>query len=111
MFTQRDQCTPLAGASGRHVQKFGHFREFLAGNRNALRSLAELVLNAVVPEELVASMLMHYRAIEQRTRPGIRLAMRSSAVREDSDASFAGQYRSVLNVAGDDLADAYGRCL
>ena len=40
MFTQKDRCTPLAGASGRHVQKFGHFREFLVGNRNALRALA-----------------------------------------------------------------------
>lgn len=258
MFTQRDRCTPLTGASGKHVKKFGHFREFLVGNRNALRSLAELemlyysgqsftvadiafqyeqlfgqvrglinalndlserryspldqqadainvqiqkifrppvirhdllpvvsladlpsaaigdaggkavslariardtgllvppgfvvtvggydrflkanrleqlvldelaelspgdfrlaevsdrlvnlILNAVVPEELVASMQTHYRAIEQRTRPGIRLAMRSSAVREDSEASFAGQYLSVLNVGGDGLADAY----
>ena len=42
MFTQRDRCTPLTGASGKHVKKFGHFREFLAGNRNALRALAEL---------------------------------------------------------------------
>jgi pyruvate,water dikinase len=33
--------------------------------------------------------------------------MRSSAVREDSEASFAGQYRSVLNVGGDGLAAAY----
>jgi pyruvate,water dikinase len=258
MFTQKDRCTPLAGASGRHVQKFGHFREFLVGNRNALRALAQLemlyysgqsfsaadiafqyeqlfgqvrglidalndlserryaslhqqadainaqigkifrppvirhdlppvvaladlpaaaigdaggkavslariardtdllvppgfvvtvggydrflkanrleqlvldelaelspgdsrlaavsdrlvnlILNAVVPEDLVASMQAHYRTIEERTRPGIRLAMRSSAVREDSDASFAGQYRSVLNVGGDGLADAY----
>lgn len=258
MFTQRDRCTPLTGASGKHVKKFGHFREFLIGNRNALRSLAELemlyysgqsfttadiafhyeqlfgqvrglidalndlsdrryallnqqadaintqirkvfrppvnrhdlsqvvsladlpaaaigdaggkavslariardtdlvvppgfvvtvggyelflranrleqlvldelaefspgdsrlaevsdrlvnlILNAVVPEEMVASMQIHYRAIEQRTRAGIRLAMRSSAVREDSAASFAGQYRSVLNVGGDGLADAY----
>lgn len=258
MFTQSDRCTPLAGASGRHLQKFGHFREFLVGNRNALRALARLemlyysgqsfsaadiafqyeqlfgqvrglidalndlserryaslhqqadainaqigkifrppvirhdlphvvaladlpaaaigdaggkavnlariardtdlpvppgfvvtvggyelflkanrleqlvldelaelspgdsrlaavsdrlvnlILNAVVPEDLETSIQAHYRAIEQRTRPGIRLAMRSSAVREDSDASFAGQYRSVLNVGGDGLAEAY----
>jgi pyruvate, water dikinase len=42
MFTQGDRCTLLAGASGKHVEKFGHFKEFLAGNRNALRALAEL---------------------------------------------------------------------
>ena len=42
MFTQGDRCTLLAGTSGKHVEKFGHFKEFLAGNRNALRALAEL---------------------------------------------------------------------
>ena len=42
MFTQGDRCTLLAGASGKHVEKFGHFKEFLGGNRNALRALAEL---------------------------------------------------------------------
>ena len=50
---------------------------------------------------------MHYQAVEQQTQPDIRLAMRSSAVREDTEASFAGQYLSVLNVAGDGLAAAY----
>lgn len=258
MFTQGDRCTLLAGASGKHVEKFGHFKAFLAGNRNALRALAELemryysgqsftsadiafqyeqlfgqvrdlvnalnnlsehrysqlnqqadainaqirrvfrppvirhglpfalaladvpatatgdaggkatnlariaretellvppgfavtaggydrflkanhldqlvldelaglsphdpqltevserlvslILGAEVPEELSTLLQAQYQAIEQQTRPGIRLAMRSSAVREDSEASFAGQYRSVLNVKGDGLAAAY----
>lgn len=258
MFTRGDRCIPLAGASGKQVEKFGHFKAFLAGNRNALRALAEmemlyyggqpftafdvavqyekllgqvralvnalnnlsenryapltqrldainvqvqsvlrpsvtrhdlppvvaledipatatgdaggkaaslariaretdlsvppgfvvtargydrflknnhldqlvldelaglhpgdprlaevserlsnLILNAEVPGELVALMRTRYHTVEQRTRPGIRLAMRSSAVREDSEASFAGQYRSVLNVAGDGLTAAY----
>ncbi len=258
MFTQGDRCTLLAGASGKHVEKFGHFKEFLGGNRNALRALAELemlyysgqsftaadiafqyeqlfgqvralvkalnnlaehryallnqqadainahvrrvlrppvirhdlpavvaladvpatatgdaggkaanlariaretdllvppgfvvtaggydrflkdnhldqlvldelaglspndpqlaevserlvnlILGAAVPEELVALLQAHYHTIEQQAQPGIRLAMRSSAVREDSEASFAGQYRSVLNVGGDGLAAAY----
>lgn len=258
MFTQRDRCTLLAGASGKHTEKFRNFKEFLVGNRNALRALAELetlyysgqfftvadvafqyeqlfgevrglvkalnnlseqryaqlnqqadavntrirkifrpsvirhdlsplvaladlpataagdagskaanlariaretdllvppgfvvttdgydrflkanhldqlvldelaglspgdprmvevserlvslILGADVPENLVELLQTHYKAVEQQTRSGIRLAMRSSAVREDSEASFAGQYRSVLNVAGDGLAAAY----
>ncbi len=69
--------------------------------------LTNLILAAHVPDELVALLHAHYDAIEQQTRPDIRLAMRSSAVREDSDASFAGQYRSVLNVARERLVDAY----
>lgn len=258
MFTQGDRCTLLAGASGKHVEKFGHFKEFLGGNRNALRALAELemlyysgqsftaadiafhyeqlfgqvralvkalnnlsehryallnqqadainahvrrvlrppvirhdlpavvaladlpatatgdaggkaanlariaqetdllvppgfvvtaggydrflkdnhldqlvldelaglspndpqlaevserlvslILGADIPEELLALLLANYSTIEQQTQPSIRLAMRSSAVREDSEASFAGQYRSVLNVGGEGLAGAY----
>lgn len=71
------------------------------------RRLTNLILAAQVPDELVALLQAHYDAVEQQTRPGIHLAMRSSAVREDSDASFAGQYRSVLNVSREHLADAY----
>ncbi|HSO08569.1 MAG TPA: PEP/pyruvate-binding domain-containing protein, partial [Desulfoprunum sp.] len=69
--------------------------------------LVKLILNADVPEDLLALLQAHYHTIEQQAQPGIRLAMRSSAVREDSEASFAGQYRSVLNVGGDGLAVAY----
>lgn len=258
MFTRGDRCTLLAGASGKHVEKFRHFKEFLLGNRNALRALAELemlyysgqtftaadvafqyehlfgqvralvnalnnlsehryallnrqadrinaqvrkifrpavihhdlpavvaladlpatasgdaggkaanlariaretdllvppgfvvtaggydrflkanqldqlvldelaglspgdprmaevsehlvslILTADVPEELVASLQAHYQTIAQQTQADIRLALRSSAVREDSEASFAGQYRSVLNVKADGLTAAY----
>lgn len=258
MFTRGDRCAPLAAASGKHVEKYGHFKEFLAGNRDALRSLAELemlyysgqpftaadiafryeqlfsevrslvtvlnqlseqryvvlteransisaqvrktlrqavvrhdlppvvtladlpadaigdaggkavnlarvgqetglmvpagfvvtaagydrflkfnrleqfvldelsnlpaedsrleevsnrlgrlILGATVPEDLAQALRDHYAAIEQAHYPGVRLAMRSSAVGEDAEVSFAGQYRSVLNVAGDGLAWAY----
>lgn len=69
--------------------------------------LTELILTARVPEELAAHLFAHYDAIEEQTHPGIRLAMRSSAVREDSDSSFAGQYRSVLNVSRLHLLEAY----
>jgi pyruvate,water dikinase len=69
--------------------------------------LVNLIRNADIPEELAASLRDHYIAIERQTRPGIRLAMRSSAIHEDSETSFAGQYRSVLNVPGEELAAAY----
>ena len=69
--------------------------------------LLQLILAAHVPDELVALLHAHYDAIEQQTCPGVHLAIRSSAVREDSDASFAGQYISVLNVAREGIVDAY----
>ena len=37
----------------------------------------------------------------------VRIAMRSSAVGEDTEATFAGQYDTVLNVTGENILDAY----
>ncbi|MBU3935951.1 MAG: pyruvate, phosphate dikinase, partial [Proteobacteria bacterium] len=48
-----------------------------------------------------------YHDLEDKTRPGVRIAMRSSAVGEDSEASFAGQYITELNVTRDNLLEAY----
>jgi pyruvate, water dikinase len=69
--------------------------------------LIQLVRAAHVPNELIDLLHTHYDIIEQLTFPGVQLAVRSSAVREDSDASFAGQYISVLNVAREGIIDAY----
>ncbi|MDK9708247.1 MAG: PEP-utilizing enzyme [Desulforhopalus sp.] len=69
--------------------------------------LTRLILAAHVPDELATLLYAHYDAIERRTGPGLHLAMRSSAVREDSESSFAGQYRSVLGVSRRQLIAAY----
>ena len=42
LFTQGDSCVLLSETSGKHVEKYQHFREFLRNNRNALRQLAEM---------------------------------------------------------------------
>ncbi|WDP89000.1 MAG: hypothetical protein HUN04_04330 [Desulfobacter sp.] len=55
------------------------------------------ILEAPLPEELsreIETALAHF----QKDKTGRRLAMRSSAVKEDGRASFAGQYRSLMNV-------------
>ena len=41
----------------------------------------------------------------------IRVAMRSSAVGEDGQASFAGQYLTVLNVTENSIIDAYKKVI
>ena len=70
--------------------------------------LQQRVLKAPVPAELAAEIREHYKRLEEATWPGVPLALRSSALGEDTtEASFAGQYRSVLNVLGDHLTDAY----
>ena len=41
----------------------------------------------------------------------VRVSMRSSAIGEDSELSFAGQYLTLLNVPGDQLLPAYKKIL
>lgn len=71
-----------------------------------------LIINAQMPEDLERSILDAYAALEKRTVPGVRVSVRSSAVGEDaSGASFAGQYRSELNVSPQNLLTVYKEIL
>ncbi|GAB6057451.1 PEP/pyruvate-binding domain-containing protein [Desulfonatronum parangueonense] len=71
--------------------------------------LQMLFINARLPEQLEEAILSAYRALEYRAGlRGVRVAVRSSAVGEDSmETSFAGQYRNELNVSEDLLLMAY----
>ena len=70
-------------------------------------SLQQLIIAAPVPDELATAITAHYRELE-KIHPGARLAVRSSAIGEDAHGtSYAGQYRSDLNVTGDLLLDTY----
>ena len=70
-------------------------------------SLQQLIMAAPVPQDLADEILGQYARLEGE--PGrVRLAVRSSAIGEDEHGtSFAGQYRSELNVGGDTLLDTY----
>ena len=66
-----------------------------------------------MPPDVEASLGAAYSTLAERSRAApLRVAVRSSAVGEDSEsASFAGQYSSYLNVSGlDAVADAVTRC-
>ena len=70
--------------------------------------LQQLIIRSPLPEDLARAILDNYRRIEEREGAGVRVALRSSALGEDAEgASFAGQYRSELNVSGDDILDTY----
>ncbi|MEW6532835.1 MAG: PEP/pyruvate-binding domain-containing protein [Thermodesulfobacteriota bacterium] len=66
-----------------------------------------LIMEANVPDSIGKELIRAYGELENRTRPGVSVAVRSSAVGEDSETSFAGQYTSVLNVTKDNLLEAY----
>ena len=69
--------------------------------------LRSMILNAPVPPEIQKEIVTAYSALEAAAGKGVRIAMRSSAVGEDTEAAFAGQYDTVLNVTGETIMDAY----
>ena len=79
----------------------------------ASRDIQQLILAAQVPVQLEEAILLAYDQMVRRMRQSgstdqsPRVAMRSSAIGEDSELSFAGQYRSILNVPADEIIDAY----
>jgi pyruvate,water dikinase len=76
-------------------------------------AMQELVLAAPLPDELAHAMDAALSAPEMVSSGmgGKRLAVRSSAVAEDGEASFAGQYASLLDVEPGGLRRAYLRIL
>jgi pyruvate,water dikinase len=82
-------------------------------------SIQQLILAAPVPDDLAAAVTAQVERLAgplHAPHPGtgtcmgaeVRFAVRSSAVGEDSlDASFAGQYRSELNVPPEDVLDTF----
>jgi len=83
--------------------------EDLAGLEEGSERIRAWVRAAPLPDELSLAIHDAYAALEAKTGKGVRIAVRSSAVGEDGDASFAGQYSTVLNVTGDDLLAAFKR--
>ena len=69
------------------------------------------ILSAQIPSDLQESILSSFKTLSMSGNGPARIAMRSSAVGEDSHASFAGQYRSVLNVDEDNILDAYKKVI
>jgi len=68
--------------------------------------IQQLIIQAEVPEDLQRAMAAAYEGIAPG--PSVRVSMRSSALGEDgSGTSFAGQYRSELNISSENLFDVY----
>ncbi|MFO7715972.1 PEP/pyruvate-binding domain-containing protein, partial [Desulfosarcina sp.] len=78
-----------------------------AGSGQACRRIQDRIQNAPLPKTLVKAIDKACRELAERHGSMPLLAVRSSAVGEDSEASFAGQYTSVLPVAIHDIESAY----
>lgn len=71
------------------------------------REIQERILEAELPPDLERSMLQAVQELKRKVPGDLRLSVRSSATSEDSDASFAGQHSTVLNVREENLIRAY----
>ncbi|MFZ2446618.1 MAG: PEP/pyruvate-binding domain-containing protein [Syntrophobacteraceae bacterium] len=70
--------------------------------------IQQLIIRTHVPEALDAAIRSAYQSLEETDGAGVKISMRSSALAEDSsETSFAGQYRSELNVAAENIIQAY----
>jgi len=73
----------------------------------ACRRIQEMIQAAPLPPALMEAIQRECDDLYRRHGGTPLVAVRSSAVGEDTEASFAGQYTSVLSVAPDDMASAY----
>lgn len=66
------------------------------------------IINSEVPEDLGAEIMAAYKNLAAAVGREVRVSLRSSAIGEDSaQTSFAGQYRSELNVSPEHLLQVY----
>ncbi len=75
------------------------------------RKIQQSILSAELPVALKGAILHSYDRLAARLGAEIPVSVRSSAVREDSDLSFAGQYATALNVRREDILSTYKEIL
>lgn len=81
------------------------------GVLEACRSMEGLVLAGQLPPDLEQALDAALDELLQGGEADAGMAVRSSAVLEDTAAGFAGQYESALNVARADLCEQYRRVI
>ena len=97
--------TGLLGAIGEHIARIS-LKDKEELNR-ASQAIKAAIMDASWPDAVAKSILEAYDALDRRVGSGagqaLRVSVRSSAVGEDGDFSFAGQFDTVLNVSRDSL--------
>ncbi|MGC1401420.1 MAG: PEP/pyruvate-binding domain-containing protein [Thermodesulfobacteriota bacterium] len=71
------------------------------------QEIRSLILGGKLPLDLEKALLQSAAELKSKSVHPLRLAVRSSATSEDSEASFAGQHSTVLNVTEASLLKAY----
>ncbi len=76
------------------------------------QEMQKIVMDCPLPPDLEESLHLHYNRLESTNYPGCRVALRSSALGEDTaGVSFAGLYSTFLNVDRSSLSEAYKKVI
>ncbi|NJL58901.1 MAG: phosphoenolpyruvate synthase, partial [Desulfobacteraceae bacterium] len=75
--------------------------------------IRKLFLDAKIPPDLEYDIRNAYQDLKEKTgeKDDLKVALRSSAIGEDSELSFAGQYLSVLNIPPENIMQEYKQVL
>ena len=74
--------------------------------------IQQLIIKSRVPDDLVDAVRHAFNKLESERKGKVTLALRSSALGEDTqESSFAGLYRSELNISFDSIFNAYKEIL
>ncbi len=71
------------------------------------RRIQQLILNAIIPKDIETTVADAVNRLEKNCEGQLRVALRSSAAKEDGKASFAGQYQTLLNVNKKNVLKGY----
>lgn len=71
------------------------------------KEIKEMIINAEIPPELENAIKEGYENLCKKLNKTTTVSVRSSAIHEDSDFSFAGQYSSFLNVKEEHITQKY----
>ncbi len=71
------------------------------------RKIHEMIINSEIPEEMVKAINSAFNDLCKKIQRNCNVAVRSSAIHEDSHFSFAGQYSSFLNITKDLIIQKY----
>jgi pyruvate,water dikinase len=102
-----DQLIAHNGLADRIAARLAVVPEDEAELERASAAVQEMILNAEIPHTLQEALDGAVADLCERAGGPVRVAVRSSALDEDGIASFAGQYRTILNVAPGDVAARY----
>jgi len=71
------------------------------------RTIQKMVIQSEIPRDLEAEIKTAYARLCKNAGKEIRVSVRSSALHEDGEVSFAGQYATFLNIPGDLILQKY----